>query len=76
MHNGRRVLLVFLQLYVQIIICVVNLTLIILVACRYSFTPSIQKLPDSVVKSVSRVSHSQGRVAPNDLVIDQFEFSC
>ena len=53
-----------------------TLIILSLIACRLSFAASIQKLPDSVVES-AECANRQGRcVTQNDLVTDQFEFSC
>jgi len=47
-----------------------------LMAHRQSIAASTQKLPDSVVKSVSRARHGQGWcVSQNNQVIDHFEVS-
>jgi hypothetical protein len=79
MRNGRRVLLTVLNLYIQIKICVVTFD------TNLSITDSMQTVicwfnPEAsrfCKESVNRARHRQGRyVTHNDLVIDQFEFSC
>jgi hypothetical protein len=48
----------------------------LIIASRQSIAASIQKFPDSVVKSVRRARHGQSRcVRRSDQVVDQFEVS-
>jgi len=77
MRNSVRVLLAALKLYVPIKIRAATFD-----SNHFdndgtqSVAASIQKLPDSVLKSVSRACHTQSLcVRPNDQVIDQFEVS-
>ena len=44
-----------------------------LIARIQSIAASVQKLPDSVVKSVGRARHRQSMYQANDEVTDQFE---
>jgi hypothetical protein len=77
MRNGGRVLLAVLNLYVRIKIRVVTFDINHSVKdITLSIDASIQKLPDSVFKSVSRARPRLGRcVRRNGQVIDQFEVS-
>jgi chorismate-pyruvate lyase len=77
MRNGGRVLLAALNWYIRIKIREVafdpNHSVKV---TALSVAASIQKLPDSVFKSVSRANRRLGRcVRRNDQVIDQFEVS-
>jgi len=78
MCNGGTVLFAVLYFYVRIKIRVATFDNNYSVTdSTQSIAASIQKLPDSVVKSISRDRHRQVRcVRPNDQVIDQFEVSC
>jgi hypothetical protein len=78
MRNGGRDLLAVLHFYERIKIVWRHSTLIIpsLIACIQSMAASIQKLPDSVLKSLSRDRHREDRcVRRNNQVIDQLEVS-
>ena len=77
MRNAERVLLAVIHLYVQIEIHLSTLdTNNPVTGSTQSVTASVQKLPNSVVKSISRARHRQSRcVKWNDQVIDQSEVS-
>jgi len=75
MGNGGRALLAVLNLYVRIKIRMVTFDINHSATdSTQSVAASIQKLPDSVVKSVSTARRSPC-VRRNDQVIDQFEVS-
>jgi len=67
-HNGKRVLLAVLNLYLRTKIRVATMTLIIpSPIAKQSIAASIQNFPGSVVKSVSTTRHGQSRcVRPDD----------
>jgi hypothetical protein len=80
-HNGGSVLLAFLNLYVRIKVHVATFDTNLAVtdsnpiqSINQSIVASMQKLPDSVVKSAELAVGSRC-VRRNDQVIDQFEFS-
>jgi len=77
MRNGGRVLLAVLNWYIRIKIREVAFDPNHSVKdIALSIAASVQKLPDSVFKSVSRAHRTLGRcVRRNDQVIDQFEVS-
>ena len=72
-----QVLLALLCLYGRIKIRVATFaTNLSVTDIKQSIVASVQKLPDSVVKSASRARHRQSRcVRRNDQVIDQFKVS-
>ena len=74
---GGRVLLAVLNLYVRIKIRVATFdTNHSVTDSTQSTAASIQKLPDSAVKSASTVRHRRGRcVGRKDQVSDQFDVS-
>ena len=75
-RNGGKVLLTVLNRYIRIKIRDAALDPNHSVKDVLSIAASIQKLPDSVFKSVSRARRRLGRcVRRNDQVIDQFEAS-
>jgi hypothetical protein len=77
LRNGGQVLLAVLNLHVRIKIPVATFDTNHSVAdSTQTIAASIQKLPDSVVKSVSTARHRQRRcVRRNGQVVDQFEVS-
>ena len=77
MRNGGRVLLVVLNLYVRIKIRVATFdTNHSVIDSTQSAAASVQKLPDSVVKSVSTPRNGQEPMGQaKRSVIDQFEVS-
>jgi len=77
MRNGGRVLLAVLNLYVRIKISVATFdTNHFVTDSTQSIAASIKKLPESVVKLISRVRCRQSRhVRRNDQVMNQFDVS-
>jgi len=75
MRNGGRILLAVLNLYVRIKIRVATFdTNHSVTDSTASIADSIQKLPNSAVKTVSGARHRQCRcVRRNDRLIDHFE---